>query len=103
MEPKYPLDRVIAVAVNGGDVVLGKSRAALIVADYVDGLVEAEAFARAIVAGLRREHFDGTVELPEPPYSGQFDVYVTPLAPELVARHVRVHGGSTAIAECDLC
>ena len=87
MEPKYPLDRVVAVAVDGGDLVLGKTRAALIVAAYIDGLVEAERFARAVVAGLRREHFEASVELPEPPYAGLFDVYLTPLALELVQRH----------------
>lgn len=55
MEPRYSLDRVVAVAVHGGDVLLGKTRARLIVATSVEGLVEAERFARAVVAGLRRE------------------------------------------------
>lgn len=89
--PKYPLERVVAVAVDGGDVMLGQTRARAIVETYVDGLVEAEAFARAVVAGLRREHFEETVDLAEPPYRGSFDVYITPLSPALIARHGLEH------------
>lgn len=91
MEPKYLLDRVVAVAVEGGDLFLGQTRARDIVANYVEGLVEAEAFARAVVAGLRREHFEATVELSDPPYRGQFDAYITPLSPELIERHGLEH------------
>lgn len=42
MEPKYPLDRVVAVVVvvDGGELLLGETRARRIVADYVEGLVE---------------------------------------------------------------
>lgn len=91
MEPKYPLDRVVAVAVDGGELLLGETRARRIVADYVEGLVEAERFARAVVAGPRREHFEATIELPDPPYRGQFDAYITPLSEELVERHGLEH------------
>lgn len=66
---------------------LAQTRASRIVADYVEGLVDAERFVRAVVAGLRHEHFEQTVELTEPPYRGAFDVYLTPLAAELVERH----------------
>lgn len=91
VEPKYPLDRVVSVAVDGGDLLLGQTRARDIVANYVEGLVEAVEFARAVVAGLRREHFEATVELSDPPYQGQFDAYITPLSPALVERHGLEH------------
>lgn len=91
VEPRYSLDRVVAVAVDGGDVLLAETRARRIVADYVDGLVDAERFARAVLAGLKREHFETTIELPDPPHRGHFDVYITPLSQEIVERHALAH------------
>ncbi len=86
MEPKYPLDKVHAVA-RDGDVVLGESRARKIVLDLIDCYADALAFARALLVSLELEHFQGTIVLDEPPYRGAFDVYVRPLPEPLVARY----------------
>ena len=61
VEPRYPLEKVVAVALGSGDVLLGETRARRIVADYVEGLVEAEQFARAVIASLAVEHFEKSV------------------------------------------
>jgi hypothetical protein len=85
LEPRYPLDKVHEVAASG-DLVLAESRARRIVLDLIDSYVEAMSFARALLGALRREHFQRTVELDEPPYRGAFDEYVCPLPPDLAAR-----------------
>lgn len=86
MEPKYPIERVVLAAIDG-DVLLAHERARAIVADYIDGLVAADTFARAVLAGLRRQDFLRTVVLDEPPYKGEFDEYLTALSEELITRH----------------
>lgn len=91
MEPRYSLARVVAVVVDGGELLLGETRARRIVADYLDSLVQAERFARAVIAGLRRENFEGTVELSDPPYRGYFDAYITTLSVELAEQHQLEH------------
>ena len=89
MEPKYGLDRVVAAA-TGGDLLLVGSRAREIVLNYVDGLLEADSFARGLVAALKVEHFQETVTL-EAPYAGEFDVFICPLSEALMAKHSLQH------------
>jgi hypothetical protein len=90
--PKYELGRVVAAA-KDGDLLLVGSRAREIVLNYVDGLLEADTFARGLVAALVPEHFQETVAL-EPPYAGEFDVYICPLSEALMSKHGLAHVGS---------
>lgn len=89
MTPKHELSRVVAAAADG-DLLLVGSRAREIVLNYVDGLLEADAFARGLVASLRPEHFQETVALGAP-YAGEFDVYICPLTAALMAKHGLEH------------
>lgn len=89
MRPKYELKRVVAAA-REGDLLLVGSRAREIVLNYVEGLLEADAFARGLVAGLAVEHFQETVLLEEP-YAGEFDVYICPLSEDLMSTYGLEH------------
>lgn len=89
MAPKYAVEKVVAAAQSGAVELVG-SRAREIVLQYVDGLLEAVTFAQALVGSLRVEHFQETVKL-EPPYGGDFDVYICPLEPALVEKHGLQH------------
>ena len=89
MGPKHELGRVVAAA-RDGDLLLVGSRAREIVLHYVDGLLEADGFARGLVAALKVEQFQETVTLEEP-YAGEFDVYICPLSKALMSKHALEH------------
>ncbi len=91
MEPRYPLQKIVAVALGGGEVLVGASRAGRMVADYIEGLVEAHQFARDVVASLALEHFEKSVCLDEPPYRGWCDCYIRTLPVELAERYRLQH------------
>lgn len=89
MAPKYAVEKVVAAARSGAVELVG-SRARDIVLQYVNGLLEAVMFAQALVGSLRLEHFQETVKL-DPPHAGDFDVYICPLEPALIAKHGLEH------------